>query len=377
MGWTCAPQLIGLVRGEPKQGQKHRANGKAICGELGKERYTNSATFDDSRSNLNKYEHIDGLSDSGFDCWDYLCDKAEQYKVRGKTKNGKEFTRSLKSDAVVGFALIVNPPENVCVHWSDDEYDKFYEDTAGFLYELEPRIFNPDNYVFQAEHFDEGLNQEGKSRHLHVVGIPLDENGKYCGNLIDPKLYTRINEAYPKYMRDHGWKDFEDLETTDWTRYKTDAKYKATVDEKRKHTGQSTNKYIERKTAKQAIKDAERANEVAGLAEQLADAMDKNEKMSADLAEYEKDLQARESDLQAREDDLQAQQDKYAKMMQKAQIEQNTALQMQKKAEERELALDAREAKLENMESRRIRGDKAASNVNTRAMLQKDDTQYQ
>ena len=24
MGWKCAPQVMGLVRGEPKEGQKHR-----------------------------------------------------------------------------------------------------------------------------------------------------------------------------------------------------------------------------------------------------------------------------------------------------------------------------------------------------------------
>ena len=35
MGWKCAPQVMGLVRGEPKQGQKHRANIRKIAMEVG------------------------------------------------------------------------------------------------------------------------------------------------------------------------------------------------------------------------------------------------------------------------------------------------------------------------------------------------------
>lgn len=34
MSFKCAPQIIGLVRGEPKPGQKHRANGRAIVAEM-------------------------------------------------------------------------------------------------------------------------------------------------------------------------------------------------------------------------------------------------------------------------------------------------------------------------------------------------------
>ena len=36
MGWKCTPQVTGLVRGEAKQGQKHRSNVKAIVAEAGK-----------------------------------------------------------------------------------------------------------------------------------------------------------------------------------------------------------------------------------------------------------------------------------------------------------------------------------------------------
>lgn len=46
MSWKCTPQVTGLVRGEAKQGQKHRSNVKAIVAEAGKERVSNSDTLD-------------------------------------------------------------------------------------------------------------------------------------------------------------------------------------------------------------------------------------------------------------------------------------------------------------------------------------------
>ena len=68
MGWKCTPQLTGLVRGEPKPGQKHRSNVKAIAAEAGKERVSNSDTLDRDRTHLNRYT---GFS-SGFECADYI-----------------------------------------------------------------------------------------------------------------------------------------------------------------------------------------------------------------------------------------------------------------------------------------------------------------
>ena len=56
MGWKCAPQVMGLVRGEPQAGQKHRANGRRIAMEAGYERASLSDTLDRTRSNLNEYE---------------------------------------------------------------------------------------------------------------------------------------------------------------------------------------------------------------------------------------------------------------------------------------------------------------------------------
>lgn len=252
MGWKAAIQMVGLVRGEPKQGQKHRANGKDILIEMGKERISKSSTLDETRSHLNAYN---GISDSGFECWDYLEDRANNYKLTGKTKDGKDFKYSLRKDAVIGCALIFNPPEKICCNWDAKTYQKFYGDSWNFLKQTEPRLFRDENIVLDAEHVDEGLDSDGKSKHLHRAIEARDENDRYCGNLVDAKLLADINKTYPAYMRSCGW-DMDDLDVTDWDRYKTDLEYRTERKQKAKNAGLSVNAYGKKMSAKEAKKQA-------------------------------------------------------------------------------------------------------------------------
>lgn len=241
MGWKCTPQVIGLVRGEPKAGQKHRANGLKILQESGNERFSKSETLDRTRSTMNEYEGFE----SGKKAWEHMCNDAETYRTVGKTKDGKPYERALRHDAVIGWSVIFNPPADACADWDDSDYKKFYNDSFECLCEIEPRVFRSENVVQSAEHHDEGLpNEYGEySKHQHKSGFAKDENGKYCGNLIDAKLMVKINEKYPAMMRDRGW-DMEDLDTTDFKRAKTDPAYRAERNAKRKQSGKSTNKYI-------------------------------------------------------------------------------------------------------------------------------------
>lgn len=263
--------MTGLVRGEPKKGQKHRSNGKAILGEMGIERISNSDTLDRNRSHMNVYK---GVSTSGFACWDYLEDRANDYKLTGKTKDGKDFKYSLRKDAVVGCALIFNPPEEICCDWDAKTYQKFYDDSWSFLKQAEPRLFRDKNIVLDAEHSDEGLNEDGKSKHLHRAIEARDENDRYCGNLVDAKLLADINKKYPAFMRAHGW-DMDDLDVTDWDRYKNDLEYRAERKQKAKKNGLSVNRYVKKMSAKEAKKQAlERvkfAEDVEALKKQMQD----------------------------------------------------------------------------------------------------------
>lgn len=128
MGWKCAPQVMGLVRGEPKQGQKHRANIRKIAMEAGYERASKSDTLDKSRSKQNQY---DGYS-SGAEFAAVMEQEASKYrvKVNGKTKDKKPVVREkgLPHNAVIGWAVIYNPPAEVCATWTNDDYQKFYAD---------------------------------------------------------------------------------------------------------------------------------------------------------------------------------------------------------------------------------------------------------
>ena len=78
MGWKCAPQVMGLVRGEPKQGQKHRANIRKIALEAGYERASKSDTLDKSRSKQNQYEGYRSGSQFAAD----VEQEASEYRVK-------------------------------------------------------------------------------------------------------------------------------------------------------------------------------------------------------------------------------------------------------------------------------------------------------
>lgn len=308
MGWTATPQILGLVRGEPKAGQKHRANGKAIVGEIGNERITTSATFDETRSYLNKYEYREGLSSSGFQCWDYMEDRANSYTTHIKMKNGREVDRRLKSDAVVGYAIIFNPPEEVCVDWTDEQYSKFFEDSWEFMKQKEPRLFRDENIVLDAIHYDEGVDKAGRSKHKHIAGEARDKDGRYCGTLIDAKMLAEINKEYPKFMREHGW-DMDDLDCTDWDKYKTDENYKAERKAKWKKSGNSVNKYLKQKSADTAKEEAADLEKIADYVEQATEMAQNAQTRLEGVIERENAVFLKEQALKAKEQAMQERED--------------------------------------------------------------------
>lgn len=276
MGYKCAPQIMGLTRNEPKPNARHRANGKSMLQELGNERYSRSDTLDRTRSHLNEYEGFK----SGKKCWESMCNIADSYRIEGTTKNGVVFSKALRKDAVIGYALIINPPAEMTVGWSTDDYAKFYADSFEVLTQIEPRIFNYNNNQMYSIHRDEGLpNDDGTyTEHCHFVGLAQDEDGRFCGNLIDAKLCSEINKQFPALMRAKGW-ELDDLDVTDWNRAKKDKAYRNERNAKRRTKGKNVNKYIADK--------AKRAGEAYAEARQLAGEL-KAEKEQID--EYEDEI---------------------------------------------------------------------------------------
>lgn len=336
MGWKCTPQLTGLVRGEPKKGAKHRSNIKAICAEAGKERITSSQTIDRSRSHLNRYKGIE----SGFACADDMTGRANEYKQQVKGKGGSVMQRRLRNDAVIGCAIIYNPPEDVCRNWTDEQYAKFYKDSDDFMHEVCPAIFREENVVMDAEHFDEGTieDPEAFSRHRHRILNCIDEDGRYCGNLIDAHLLDTINRQYPTFMRSRGW-EMDDLDVTDWDKAKSDKEYRLERNAKREKSGRAVNDYLSQKLNKQVENadntleqinvlknDAERrlryANSIQKKADERETALDNREKA---LAERESKISARERSLEAREEFFRGKVKDFAERQKKWQEKASTA----------------------------------------------------
>lgn len=314
MGWKCAPQVMGLVRGEPKQGQKHRANIRKIAMEAGYERASKSDTLDKSRSSKN---HYDGCS-SGAEFAAVMEQEASKYrvKVNGKTKDKKPVVREkgLPHNAVIGWAVIYNPPAEVCAAWTNEDYQKFYADCRECMAKIEPRLFRSENIRMSAEHFDEGIPPDENSgvvdRHLHDLGVSKDADGRYCGNLIDAKLLIKINERFPALMRECGW-DMDDLDRTDFERAKTDKEYASERNAKRRQSGLSVNKHLGKKAREMAEDAAELVEQAESLKAQMeADAAALKAQVEADAAarQQQLDLTAQQQETTRKEQEALTQQ---------------------------------------------------------------------
>lgn len=260
MGFQCLPQITGLVRTHPALNVKHRSNGGKILEEFGRERYSKSVTLDRTRSQYNAYDGYDGF---GFRCWSDMCQCAEDYRTKVTFKSGKRkgetVYRSLREDAVIGWAMIINPPYEVTKNWDEATFKRFYEDSFACMSEIEPRLFREENVRMSAVHRDEGFNVH--DQHKHIAGISQDANGHFCGNLLDAALCVRINEQFPKLMRARNW-EIDDPDRTDFRRMGTDPAYKAERQAKAQG-GQSVNRHIagKKKKAEQELQAAREAAE--------------------------------------------------------------------------------------------------------------------
>lgn len=332
MGWKCTPQLTGLVRGEPKPGQKHRSNAKAIIIEAGKERVSKSDTLDRDRTKFNKYYGFD----SGFKCTDYITEEAENYRQEVVGKGGTKHLRKLRSDAVIGYAIIYNPPEEICSGWSDAEYEKFYADSRKTMEQICPDIFRSDTIVMSAEHFDEGTITDITkiSRHVHDIGIPKDRNGHYCGNKIDSKLCVEINANYPRLMREKGW-DIDDLDVTDWDKYKTDKEYREERKSKQQ-SGKSVNEYIASKMRRQIQKNEDMA---VTLQSAISDALE--------LAEDKDRLEQEKEQIEAEKERLRVEREEVYKQKGDLFREKIAQEKKEKEFQHKEDMLDAQKKALE------------------------------
>ena len=279
MGWKCALQIKGLTIGEPSPTAKHRMPLKKAAMEAGYERASKSATLDRRRSKFNIYDGYE----SGKECAEAMTEGSALTTV--KLKDGAITQRKTRSDAVVGWAVITNPPAEACRGWDDDTYRRFYQDAWECLKAIKPNIFRDENVTMTAEHWDEGTPPEDVpstftpesldkllediERHQHRIGYARDENGRWCGNEIDSKFLHDLNKVFPTMMRERGW-DMDDLDVTDYERTKIDRKYKAERAAKRRKSGRDVNAYLA-DTLRDKVQEADAALDDAVAMTEVAD----------------------------------------------------------------------------------------------------------
>jgi hypothetical protein len=251
---------MGLVRGEPKPSKagnhqrRHRGNGAAILREMGEERESLTLHIDPTLTP----ENVHGGYSSGQECWDDMCARAAAGvpMTRTNKKTGKvtQYRRAVRSDAVIGWALIIKPGVDVTRDWSWERMRRFDNDAMEVLAQIEPKLFRSENVRMSVEHHDE------RGKHMHHAGECIDEQGRYCGSLIDQLLFQHLNEVFPKMMRMRGW-DVDDLDITDYKRFPTDRAYARKRMARYEGQQLTTNEYVAKCEREQAIREQEAALE--------------------------------------------------------------------------------------------------------------------
>lgn len=335
MGWQCVPQVLKLVRGngmrrDEKGKSKLLANAAAIINEAHpiKDptdghaipiRKSASETYDRSRTIDNRY--VGPVTAD--DVLEALDEEAAKQKVDVCVKDKKTgetavHQRALGSTAIIGIAVVFNPPCEVVRNWTPEQCDKFIQDCEECMAQIpcvkldskgnikrdkngnpieEPRyLFRRENIIARAEHRDEGESVDPSmppvfTPHWHEVYKPEDQYGKYNGNMVDSLfLSMMVNRMFYKLMRERGW-DIDEPKHTDWGKFKKDRKYRAKRKTELKQSGKSVNNYIadkHREEAEAQLEEAQAMVEQAAAIVEEAKRKDQESEAKVLTAEAEK-----------------------------------------------------------------------------------------
>jgi vacuolar-type H+-ATPase subunit H len=391
MGWKCVPQVMGLVRGDGMRrdgkGQaKHRANVAAIIHEAFEIADQNDGhpipirksapdTYDRSRTPNNRYTGYQTADDVVAALEEEATAQTVEVQTKDK-KTGETVVRKrpLRSDAVIGVAVIFKPPCAIARTWSRDQYDKFINDSLDVMAMVqcggevdkktgklkrgqEPcRLFRRENIIAGAEHWDEGSLSEGKdvyTGHWHKIYKPEDENGKYRGNLIDPYFLSRLSAVYPGMMRERGW-DIEDCDCTDWEKFNDDKNpentgYKAKRKSKIRQGGKSVNKYIASAEREAVVAQYDEAGAMLDKAVALGQALKEQAEADADAIREQarSDADKMKKNQEVAQQELESIQMKGDLLKGGLTLLENVRSNMQKELDAKESALDVVESKAE------------------------------
>ena len=252
---------------------KRKGNLKAVACEALEERYCSDVDYDPTKTEQNVYEGIT----SGEELTRVITEEAEAYSEQQKA-NGK---RALRKDAIIGFACIVKPSEDFIDSLSEEEKERFWEDSNYVMRD----ILGDSNIKSRVRHKDEG------AEHEHYFGMPYTKDGRLCGKeFFSLKTYKRFNAEYPRRMRACGW-DIDDCIVYDEEQAATDEGYKARhiQSKKEKKHGLSSAKY---KANKDRERIADLEEETSFLRDRVQEKREIIEQQNAEMAKMRQQLQA-------------------------------------------------------------------------------------
>lgn len=265
------------------------------------ERWGKDEDIDRSRSQHNTYTGII----SGVALAEAMTAEAAAYSKRRKAAGG----RALRSDAAIGWAMIVKPPAEIINAMSVEQQTKFFADSDKIITDM----MGTDNIRATALHRDE------QALHKHYFGMGYTKSGELSvDKVINPRLYKRLNQEYPEKMRELGW-DIDDciIYDTDKVKNMTEdeaAAYKSACRARRreKKSGLDSKAYKEKRELEKLQKEQERAKLGCALAlaaqrqvkQQIAAVYEQKSSLEKDISDLQKQVAAYPADLQERLDVL-------------------------------------------------------------------------
>lgn len=268
VGITCLK--LGNQR-STKSKQLRRGDLRSVACEAFEERWSKDPDLDRSKTKYNMYVGYR----SGLALTAAMTEEAQAYSEQRKAEGG----RALRSDAAIGWAMIIKPPIGFADSMTDADRGRFWDDTIEILVET----VGKKNIRASVLQVDEG------EEHMHIFGMGYNEQGKLCvDDVINPRTWDRWNHEYPQRMRERGWaiEDCEPEEQND--------------DQPKPKHGKSAIQY-------KLDKDRRRKAELDAQAERQAQEAEKQAEARRQLEDRARhNLQAR-MDLKAREKAIDAQ----------------------------------------------------------------------
>lgn len=279
MGISVGLPLLKLANSPSSKSSRRRTGTlRSIACEALEERWGRDPDIDKSKTRLNEYEGIT----SGLALTARLTEMAADYSEQRKAAGG----RSLRSDAAIGFVLLVKPDKDSLSTMSEDEKQRFFQDSDKVLYALLGKaplagVLQKDEIAYHQHKFYDGFTDDGR--------LCVDE-------LVNPKMFKKINGNYAAKMRELGW-DVQDCEMYDEARAKADPDYYQERIIKHKSSGRGSRKY--KADREKALDEREAALKIQEqqLAEQQAKVELTMQQMAAGLAAAKK--QQKELDIRA------------------------------------------------------------------------------